>query len=217
MIKKWQQFLNESTLIGRDISEEINEIKDFILNNKDINTDDLLSKLREIFNRIDICFTTVSRAVDIFPINKDTLESLNKDEHGILLGFISTGSKIFIIIDADKYLSNLKEKTDDTLFTTKTILNHELVHRRQYEKMGDKIHQHFKKHKNYLSNPRELMAFAKNIADSLERSFNNDKYVINNMLRYGAVASSIQRNIKDNVTQDEYRKLLKHVYNYINL
>jgi len=209
-VKNWKQF-NESTLSGKDLSFEIKQIEKSITS--DIDECDLLLILKNIFNSKDILFTNVNRLSVLFPeLKKDNYIN---NEYGIKGAFISTNLKIFVIIDEKELLCNLHENKNNTLFTIKKILNHELVHREQYKKMGDKLNFIIsnEKSKTYLDNPREIMAYAKTVIDELQRFFNKEQIIY--FLRNGNTITNTQKNIKNKVKPENYKKFLKHMYNYI--
>jgi hypothetical protein len=208
-VKTFGQFLNESTLKGEDISAEIDQINNI---NRNIGDDELLIELKNIFNKRDILFTTIDRISILFPqIKKD--DYIN-DEFGIKAGFIGSNLKIFVIIDVKDFLYNLQENNLQTIFTIKKVLNHELVHREQYKKIGQKIEYVLLnvKSKTYLDEPRELMAYAKTVIDELKRFFSKEQ--IEDFLRNGNTITYTQKNIKKKVKPENYRKFLKHMYNY---
>jgi hypothetical protein len=209
-IKNWKYFSNENTLVGEDISNEIKQIESLI--NDEIDEKEFLLGLKDIFNKRDILFANAEKISSIFRDFKKN--DYNDSEYGIKLAFIANNLKIFVVIDEKELLYNLRKNKFNTLFTIKKILNHELVHREQYKKMGDKLDFILLNVKNssYLDNPRELMAYAKSVIDELNRFF--DKEQISEFLRKGFTVSPTQKNIKEKVKPENYKKFLKHMYNY---
>ena len=173
--------------------------------------------LKNIFNSKDVLFTNVDRLSVLFPEFKNPTfrqDNFINNVYGIKGGFIGTNLKIFVIIDEKELLYNLRENKINTLFIIKKVLNHELVHKEQYKKMGDKLNFIISnvKSKTYLDEPREIMAYAKTVIDELQRFFNNEQII--DFLRNGVAITNTQKNIKEKVKPENYKKFLKHMYNY---
>lgn len=207
-----REFLNESTLVGEDISNEIEQIKNLI-HVTGLDEQQLLLGLKNIFNKRDILFTNIEKISFLFSEFKK--DDFNVSENGIKGAFIGNNLKIYVIIDEEELLYNLRENKTSTLFTMKKILNHELVHREQYKKIGNKLNFVLMnvKSKTYLDEPRELMAYAKTVIDELERFFNKEQII--DFLRNGTTITYTHKNIKEKVKPENYKKFLKHMYNYV--
>jgi hypothetical protein len=212
-VKTFEKFLNESTLYGEDISYYLNKLEEFINNTSNINKNDLLFKLRSIFNIKDILFMGVDKISFIFPeFNKDNYTII---KYGIIGAFIASDLTIYVIINEEELLHNLYKNKLNTLYEVKKVLNHELVHREQYKRMGNKLYYILTnvKSKTYLDNPREIMAYAKTVTDELMKNFKKEEII--DFLRSGTTITTRHKDIKQKVQPKNYKKFLKHMYNYI--
>lgn len=214
ILKSNKIIIRESTLIGPNISLEINKIR-LLIKNSNIEKDELLISLTKIFDDLNIMFTNKNYISMMFSnFNKD---NYNYNEYGIEGAFISSDLKIYIFANENSLLTNLYKDTENTLVTIQKILNHELVHREQYKKIGDKLY-YLLTQKNkisYYNNPREVMAYAKTVSDELNRFFSKEQ--INNFLRNGSILTYTWKTMKENMDFGKYKMFLKYLYNYTNL
>lgn len=215
LIKNYNHFLNEATLIGQDISYKIEEIRSTI--NEEKFDENLLKKyLNWVFRDDHIYFCNQETASEIFSNYK---YRDNSSHLGMIFATTSPEGYIFIIVNDKELLYSIYEDMSNTLFKIKSVINHELVHREQYKKIGNKTFQiisnmrNNKKH-NYNEEPRELMAYARNIYDELNKYFEKDE-ILDYLRSGGYTLSSTQKFYKENVDEKSYRKLLKHLYNYV--
>jgi len=162
----------------------------------------------------EVFIVTIDEIKHLYP-GVIQFENNNKNEHGIKGGFINNNLSIFIIVDKDYFFENIYENTDNTLFLLKKIINHELVHREQYIKIGDKITEILKrdekriKAQGNITEPREIMAYAKTAVDELERFFSYDQIL--DFLRKG-IKLCPSMHYYENVDQKLYKIYKIHLF-----
>lgn len=228
---KWKKYnplkkiINENILVGEDISKITDMLMHRIKKGNKINDyQSLINQLNSFFLGKKIYFVEPDDIIDTYP-TASRYKSIS-DDYGFLGGFINNHSEIFIILDGKSLLVNMYEYTGPTIQKLKIMVNHELVHREQYKKIGNKINtillnklQH-KTHtmdplKQYFKEPREIMAYAKTIVDELEKHFSKEDIL--ECLRSGYAVSPTQSLYKKIVDNKTYKKLLKYIYQYVNI
>jgi len=226
-ILNFKNFIKESVLTGQDVSGYLQTLSDKIKNEDRITEPFKLIELLDSIFGEEIFFIGLEDFKQITPDYANT-----KGVDGIYgaVTFTLNPFPIFVIVDEVKFLDNIYNKTDEMISHIKQTLDHELVHREQYKKIGDKVLSIFsgkvqKVDNKYLENPMELMAYAKQIITELEKS--NTKDEILNFLRNGITLSKTQSDYKGlmnmktpeypngYVSEKAYKRLLKYMYQYL--
>lgn len=217
--KVLRDFIIEGTLHSNtDISDDVDYIVNIIKENPNISEVNFLLELRDYFNKKDILFTTNE---EIKRLSFNYAVDEGKNEYGINGAFIASNLKIFIIINPKELIESIKNNYTITFNTILKVLNHELVHREQYKRIGDKLYWLLNKQNSkskelsdYYRNPREIMAFAKTVIDELRTFFNKEQ--ISDFLRYGKRLTHNHNLMKGFLNEKEYKKFLIYMYNYNN-
>lgn len=219
---------NEAVLIGGDISKNL-EILEYKIKNDEKITDPI-----KLLDFMDSMFTNDIFFIGLEDFKKITPNYVNTREVDGIYGavtFTVNTFPIFIIVDEQKFLYNVYNKTSDIIHHIKTTLDHELVHREQFKRMGDKISYILggkvqKIDNKYLEDPKELMAYARQIITELEKNFTKENIL--DFLRSGIVSSKTQeeyKTLRDMRTDDypngyinakSYKRLLKYMYQYVS-